>query len=352
MKGLSRRINFLRSSTTRVAVVCCALIAGSAVVNAALTAHQALEAENGSLAGNLAIKPDSSSSSGNTVLFGETGPASGCVTPTVGEGGYPLPDLTGRANPCNTGPRYECTSTYSGNFATSNDGQVIEGMCIDGELRINHNDVIVRDTKVSSGGLYGLDIGRDSPTCPTNTLIEYVEIDRSSATGIPWGSYQRCAGGQTYDHIYMHGVGRGLLVYGNLTITNSYIYAHRDEAGAHRTAISTHGGDNFTVANNTFICANNNCSSAVNMYSDYAPVTNYLLQNNLVAGGSICVRGGQTHNYPNDTHDIRILNNRFSTIYAPQCGTLQVLAQFDTIAPGNIRSGNVWHESSLPITGE
>lgn len=283
------------------------------------------------------------------------GAAGGLSTASQSPGlalGIEGPDLTGRANPCNTGPRYTCTSTFNGNFTTSSDGQTIEGMCIHGELRIQHNNVTVRDTTVISGGLYGIDIGYGVSTCPANTLIEYTEVDKSPAPGIPWGVYQRCPGGQTFDHVKIHHVGRGMMIYGNITVRDSYVYSDRTIEGAHRTAISTHGGDNFTVTGNTFICVNTGCSLSVNMYSDYAPVTNYLLQNNLVAGGSICVRGGQTHNYPDDTHDIRILDNRFSTVYHPECGTFQALGQFDATAPGNIRSGNVWHENGQPITGE
>ena len=342
----------LRKLIPIITITAIAISITSATIYASLNSQLSFEPESSHLAGQLASVADSSASANNSVVFGEDPQANGCTIPTVGAGGYALPDLTGRANPCNTGPRYICPTTHVGNFSTTGDGQLIEGLCVEGELRINHNNVTVRDVKVTSSGLYGIDIGRDSPTCPTNTLIEYTEVDKSPAADIPWGAYQRCAGGQVFDHIKIHNVGRGMMIYGNVTITNSYVYAHRTTEEAHRSGISTHGGDNFTVTGNTVICANSNCSSSINMYSDYAPVTNYLLQDNLFAGGSICVRGGQTHTYPNDTHDIRILNNRFSTVYAPQCGTLQVLAQFDTAAPGNIRSGNVWHENGLPITGE
>lgn len=352
MNRLLSKVRFSNNTMSMIMAVIIVLLSLSVAAYAALNAYSSIEVESGSLAGGATSVPDSSSSSGNAVKFGSASEPGDCTVPTVGAGGYPLPDLTGRANPCNTGPRYECTSTHNGNFATSSDGQVIEGMCINGELRVNHNNVTVRDTTIISGGLYGLDIGRDSQTCPTNTHVEYVEIDKSPADGIPWGTFQRCPGGQTFDRILMHNVGRGMMIYGNITVTNSYIYSHLTTEGAHRTGISTHGGDNFTVTGNTFICVNTGCSSSVNMYSDYAPVTNYLLQDNLVAGGSICIRGGQTHTYPDDTENIRILNNRLSTIYAPQCGTLQALAQFDSGAPGNIRSGNVWHETGLPITGE
>lgn len=100
------------------------------------------------------------------------------------------------------------------------------------------------------------------------------------------------------------------------------------------------------------MCVGSNCSSSANMYSDYAPMANYLFEDNLLAGGTICLRGGETHTYAAETHDIHVLNNRFSQTYNPKCGVYQAFAQFDEAAPGNIRSGNVYHETGLPIEGE
>ena len=210
----------------------------------------------------------------------------------------------------------------------------------------------MRDVLVMGTGSYALDIGQNTAICPSNLRVEYTEINMTNAGNMDWGIYQRCAGGHVFDHITVLYAGRGMMTYGNLTLNQSYIYSNRTETGAHRTAFSTHGGTNFTITGNTLICVNTGCSSSLNIYSDYAPATNVLIQGNLVAGGSICMRGGETHAYATQTRDIRVLNNRFSTVYAPECGTLQAFAQFDESAPGNVRSGNVYYESGLPIPGE
>lgn len=296
--------------------------------------------------------PSGGSSGGGQSSNGgsSSGGSGGCVPGSTGAGGYPLPNLNGRANACNTGPRYECTHTQ-GTLITSSHGQVIERVCINGSLEIRHNNVTVRDVTIMGTGTYALDIGQNTSPCPSNLHVSYTEVNMVNAGNMDWGIYQRCAGGHTFDHLKIHNLGRGMMVYGNLTMTNSYLYSHRTQTGAHRTALSTHGGDNFTVTGNTFICVNTGCSSGVNMYSDYAPVTNYLFQNNLVGGGSICLRGGETHNFPDDTHDIRILNNRFSTLYNPLCGQFQAIGQFDFDGPGNVASGNVYHESGAAIPG-
>lgn len=214
-----------------------------------------------------------------------------------------------------------------------------------------HNNVTVRDVLVMGTGPYAIDIGQDASRCPTNLRVEYTEVNMTNAGNTDWGIYQRCAGGHTFDHVKLMYAGRGIMTYGQLTLNQSYIYSNRTNPGAHRTAFSTHGGAGFTITGNTFICVNTGCSSALNIYSDYAPASNVLIQGNVLAGGSICLRGGETHRYAEQTHDIRVLNNRFSTRYAPECGTLQAFAQFDESAPGNVRSGNVWHETGRLIPG-
>lgn len=345
----SRKVRIRRLA---VLVVVCCVVAGLATLWATRGAvpEVATDSDAGPPAGVSSLGNDSSGSGGGA---GESdAPAESCQT--VGEGGYPLPNLVGYANACNTGPRYECTSTQ-GSLTTSSDGQVIKGICINGSLDIRHDDITVRDVKIMGTSTYALDIGEDEATCPSNLKIEYTEVNMNNADNLDWGVYQRCkstVGVHAFDHLKVHNAGRGMLVYGNVVVTNSYFYSSRTVEGAHRSALSTHGGDNFTVTGSTFICVNLHCSSSVNMYSDYAPVTNYLFEANVLAGGSICLRGGQTHNHPNDTHDIRVLNNRFSQLYYPECGSLRAFAQFDSSAPGNIRSGNRYHETGRPIENE
>ena len=349
---LARMLRLMKAPVTIFAIVIASAIS-SAVVYAAVNVFSSNESESGTRSGNVSLVSDTSASTGSVVKFGETNG----VCETTGPGGYALPNLVGYTNSCNTGVRHACTSTYNGDFITSSNGQVIQDLCINGSLEIRHNNVTVRDVRIAptSGQLYLLDIGEGMATCPTGLLIEYTEVDNSGVGNLDWGMYQRCVpatGVHTFDHVKIENIGRGGLIEGNIVINNMYIYSRYTTEGAHRTALSSHGGDNFTVSNSTFICVNTGCSSSVNMYSDYAPITNYTLQNSVLAGGSICLRAGSSHQYGANTHDIRILNNRFSTVYAPECGTLQAFAFFDADNPGNVRSGNVWHESGLPVTGE
>ena len=75
---------------------------------------------------------------------------------------------------------------------------------------------------------------------------------------------------------------------------------------------------------------------------------NRVINDNLVAGGGYCIYGGQNpggHTISN----IRITNNRFSTLYYPTCGAHGPIAAFTTNGTGNAFSGNVWDVSGKPV---
>lgn len=244
-----------------------------------------------------------------------------------------------------TGPRYASTATH-GSMTTTTDGQIIEGITINGSLDIRHNNVTVRDVTINGNGTYALDIGQDTSPCPSGIRIEYSDVNMANAPPNSMPIYSRCGGAIAFDHIAVYNSGRALRITSNTTITNSFFSSTRTWEGAHRAALSTHGGSNFVVKNNTFICELRGCSSAVNMYSDDAPVTDYLFAGNLLATtGAYCLRGGASHNYPDDTANIRIVDNAFSTRFNAKCGQYGAIAQFDTSAPGNISAGNYYHES-------
>lgn len=339
-----RKRSWVRRINTPILMAAALLVAAISLplVYAAVT-DIVLEPETGTLSGQARLLSDAQASGGQGIQYVD---ATACET--TGAGGYPLPNLAGYANSCNTGPRQACTSTV-GRITTSSHGQVIANVCATG-IEVQHNNVTIRDVVVMGTGTYAIDIGEDmEANCPTNLRIEYTEVNMANAGNTDWGIYQRCAGGHVFDHIKIHNAGRPMMMEGNITITNSYFYAHRTLPESHRTALSTHGGDNYTITGNTFICYNDGCSSSVNMYSDYAPVTNYLFQGNILSGGTICLRAGDSHQYKEQAHDIRVINNRFSTVYNPECGCAQAFGAWDPTRPGNMESGNIWHETGQAV---
>jgi hypothetical protein len=69
------------------------------------------------------------------------------------------------------------------------------------------------------------------------------------------------------------------------------------------------------------------------------------IQRNTLAGGSQALVGGQDPG----SHDVRVLDNTFSRLYYPTCGSLAPVRSFDLTEPGNQWSGNVWVDTGLPV---
>ena len=253
-----------------------------------------------------------------------------------------------------TGSRVPVSSmTRSGGITSSYDGQVIENRDITGNVRILHDNVTVRDSRISFTSTYGLYVGKKSNgSCPTGTLYEYVEVDGRLAAENDIPVYSPGCG-WTLDHAYVHQVGRTSRMTNDATVSNSYIHSSRTgDSGAHRGAVGTSGGRNNRIINNVLLCEGTGCSAAIPMYGDFAPVDGMLVQHNLMATtGSYCAYGGSVSSkpYPNGSN-VKFIDNHFSTRFMPKCGRYGPLSSFDNGVRGNERRGNVWHETGLPVS--
>ena len=49
------------------------------------------------------------------------------------------------------------------------------------------------------------------------------------------------------------------------------------------------------------------------------------------------------------SHDIKVLNNRFSRMYYATCGSTAPVRDYDPAEPGNEWSGNVWADTGAPV---
>ena len=109
--------------------------------------------------------------------------------------------------------------------------------------------------------------------------------------------------------------------------------------GAHQDAIQSTGGSNLTFRHNTLLMNVDGGNAAI-MIGTYTG-NNLLIENNLVAGGGYTVYGGDSNGWTN----VRIVNNRFSTMFYPKSGYHGPLLY----ASNATKSGNVWHESGQPL---
>jgi hypothetical protein len=254
--------------------------------------------------------------------------------------------------PASTGPRVpESALRASGTVESQYDGQVIEGLDIVGNVRISHDDVVVRDSRVRFTSTYGLHVRKAADgSCPENVRFEYVEVDGSRAADSDIPVYGGSCG-WTLDHAHVHDTGRAVRVVNDVVVSNSYIRTNRTGSDAHRGAVGSNGGRNNAIIGNVLICEGTGCSAAVPMYGDFAPVSGILVQDNLIATtGGYCVYGGSVNSkeYP-DGSGVRFIGNRFSTRFFDSCGRFGVIAGFERGVRGNEFTGNVWHETGESI---
>jgi hypothetical protein len=111
--------------------------------------------------------------------------------------------------------------------------------------------------------------------------------------------------------------------------------------GSHLNGTTSNGSITpLTIEHNTVFNPNGQ-TDAISLFEDFGVEANVLITGNLVAGGGYAIYGGQNDGGP-QAYNIRITNNRFSTIYYAQSGAFGYITAFDPGAPGNVWSGNIW----------
>jgi hypothetical protein len=236
---------------------------------------------------------------------------------TPSSGGFP--------NASNTGPTGPLTP--SGSITTSANGQVIQNLDINGEVRVQHDNVTIRNVRIRSDGGNAINILGN-----TNLVIEDCELDgqsRNAEAAVAEHNYtmRRCE---------VHGFGEGPRINGNVTIEDSYIHSFANfiSVGAHQDCIQATSGMNITIRHNT--CLMNVDGGNGSVFLSSFPGGNVLIEDNLMAGGGYTLGiDGQLYS------NVTVRNNRWSTMYFPRGGYHGPII---TNGGSFTMSNNVWHD--------
>jgi hypothetical protein len=135
---------------------------------------------------------------------------------------------------------------------------------------------------------------------------------------------------------------------GDVLIEDNYMHDFVDywSVGAHQDAVQVVCGDNITIRHNTLDMNVESGNAAIMVGTACGPVDNVVIDRNLLAGGGYTVYGGSDAAWagPNATN-VRITDNRISTKYFPKGGFHGPFTSTWNV----VMSGNVWHETGLPI---
>jgi hypothetical protein len=124
-------------------------------------------------------------------------------------------------------------------------------------------------------------------------------------------------------------------------IQDNYIHDMGYAPGDHLNGTTSNGGTTqLTIRHNTVFNAFQQ-TDAISLFQDFGTQANRLIDNNLLAGGGYTLYSGSGSTAPSS--NIKITNNRFSTLYHPNGGYYGPVTAY---APTG--TGNTWDDTGNP----
>jgi hypothetical protein len=288
-----------------------------------------------------------------------------------------FPDAT------NTGVQSGVSLTNSGNFTTSANNQVISGLNITipqgsggAGIIVAHNNVTITNCKITG---MGCDVGIYMNNGTNGLTVSHCEIFGTPGVGLPDDTtrtaVQLVNGIRTDDNVSIPTNTEISFcnIYGVencICSLDSYIHDNYFHDMAYWTGPNEPGGDTHVDCIQTFDASNiggmrivHNTIYGIATMGMFSPATatgassccafsqnqhDLTIDNNLVAGGGFSFQGNDQTGASSPVNT-RITNNRFSRLLYSHCGNFGIFSGFDPAAPGYIFSGNVWHETGLPV---
>lgn len=261
-------------------------------------------------------------------------------TATSAAGGFPDAASTGV-------PAGVQLTPYTGPCTITTAGTVIDAKTVNCALSIRAANVVIRNSVIN-----GTVANDDASNGLGFTITDSeVRIGDHADTGI--GTV-----GFTALRVEVTGGNRSINCWRDCTVRDSWVHGQfTDRSGvSHESGIRM--GSGGTIRHNTITCdapdvpPDAGCSADLTGYGDFAPVEHNLIENNLLTltTGGACAYGGSSAGkpYSDDANNIRFIDNVFQrTAARPHCGTWFPIASFDSSAPGNVWSGNVWSDGGV-----
>jgi hypothetical protein len=233
--------------------------------------------------------------------------------------------------------------TKSGSVAASRDGQVISGLDITGEINVTAKNVTIKNTRVTGGGDWVIVMRPGAE----NLTIEDSELQTPAGTPQDIACLLNIGNGKpTLLRVDIHDCSAGVSSGGGL-VKDSYIHDMAQKPGlSHDVGVASNGSGGMSVIHNT-IFNQLQQTAAVAFYQDFGTQQNDLVQNNLLGGGGYCIYGGTGQK--GATSNIRIIDNRLSRKYSPNCGHYGPVADFKPTDSSNTWTGNYWDDTLTEV---
>jgi hypothetical protein len=226
------------------------------------------------------------------------------------------------------------------------DNAIVENLIVSGPIEVyGRNDIIRNVRSVVTGDNWAIGLRH-----AVNPIVTNNEIGVTGGTrlGVAIKDIYADTTGAQILHNNILNVDTGVQM-GQGLIEGNYIHDMGIEVGDHINGITSNGySGQLTIRNNTILNKFDQ-TDAIGLFQDFGVEANRLITGNLLAGGGYTIYGGDNQRY-GKTYNIKITNNRFSTLYYPKAGYLGPLAYFDRTASGNEWSGNIWDQNGTTVS--
>lgn len=278
---------------------------------------------NGGTGGNSAAAGTDTGNNGGS--GGTPDPTPSCALPNY-------PDET-----CTGVPAGTALTVINGDLEVTVDGTVVDGKDVRGCAIIQAANVTIRNTKITCTSFYG--VASYQSNDEGGLLLEDVEIDcdHHNGTGI---SFQ----GMIARRVHIHGCENGLDIYKNVVLEDSYIHDIYEGVSGHGDGIQSADGSDSSIIHNTIYSESTTSSININHNASGPTSSNILIKENLLAGGAYAMYCPIVA-----TVNFRVINNHFSRIFHPNSGTFGWTTDCADEAEF---SGNVWHDTGLPVIAQ
>lgn len=179
-----------------------------------------------------------------------------------------------------------------------------------------------------------------------------VRMPQSTGTGVGDVNF-------TMTRVEVTGGSRSVNCAANCTVQDSYLHGqYTDRRGIDHESAVRMGADskilrNHITCDSTPVPPDAGCSAALTGYGDFAIVQRNTIQGNLIDGGpygsmGYCAYGGSTTGkpYSNGVNNIKFQDNIFRRGPNGKCGIWGPITSFDSKAPGNVWSNNLWDDGA------
>ena len=229
----------------------------------------------------------------------------------------------------------------------ASDGAVVKNLIVSGPVNVGGANITVTNVRVlESGESWGIGLQH-----ATNAVISNSEI------GIPGGTPRLMVGikdiygdssGTQILRNNVTNTSTGIQVYEGM-IADNYVHDMGYQSGDHINGTTSNGSTTMMTIQHNTILNRFDQTDAISLFQDFGVEANRLITNNLIAGGGYTIYGGDNQNF-GKTYNIKITNNRFSTVYYPNGGSYGPIAAYDPTGVGNQLSGNYWDNNLSPVS--